>query len=427
MLPRVAFEYGSQVMSSRAGSGAKPQLGLAISVAALVAACSGTGESGSSGARVNRPLFTEDQYGVSTSPRMSDASGRMPKGGGGYKLGSPYRVAGRWYVPREEPGYDHTGIGSWYGDDFHGRKTANGEIFDRHALTAAHPTMPLPSYAYVTNMENGRTVLVRVNDRGPYVRDRIIDLSHAAARTLGYEGQGRAMLRVRYAGRAPLNGDDRRERQFLAQQRWNGGQGIAEAAQPRYPVRVADASPASWSATSYRAGLAGKALPTKFANGNAPGARDVVSSALPPPDLAPRDLAPPDFAPPDFAPAPRSALGATQRASYGTPGGLVWNPSPPSRPMRDSLGATGALKAVPPVSSRDGQAYVQVGLFREASRAERLRAELGQLGPVEVAGVDEGEGLRYRVRIGPMTPPQAEQTLAVVNARGVNGCRVVFD
>ena len=97
----------------------------------------------------------------------------------------PYKVAGRWYVPREEPGYDATGTASWYGGDFHGRKTANGEIFDMNALTAAHPTLPLPSYAYVTHLGNGRTVLVRINDRGPYAHDRIIDLSRGVARALG--------------------------------------------------------------------------------------------------------------------------------------------------------------------------------------------------------------------------------------------------
>lgn len=153
----------------------------------------------------------------------------MPKGGGVYKVGSAYRIAGRWYVPREDPTYDQVGIASWYGADFHGRRTANGEIFDRHALTAAHPTLPIPSYAYVTNLENGRTLLLRINDRGPYAHERIIDLSQAAARLLDTERKGVARVRVRYAGRAPLDGNDSQEQRFLASQPWTGANRYASA------------------------------------------------------------------------------------------------------------------------------------------------------------------------------------------------------
>ena len=138
------------------------------------------------------------------------------QGGGTYKLGSPYRIGTRWYVPAEEPGYDKVGLGSWYGSDFHGRKTSNGEVFDMNALTAAHPTLPLPSYAYVTNLSNNRTILVRINDRGPYANDRIVDLSRRSARELGFELHGLTRVRVKYAGRAPLNGNDIHEQRFLA-------------------------------------------------------------------------------------------------------------------------------------------------------------------------------------------------------------------
>ena len=159
-----------------------------------------------------------------------------------YKLGQPYRIGTMWYVPREEPGFDRTGTGSWYGADFHGRLTANGETYNMDALTAAHPTLPLPSYVSVTNLSNNRTILVRVNDRGPYVGGRLIDLSRAGARALGYETHGTATLRVRYAGRAPLNGDDTRERQYLASQPWFGSQ-VAGGWDPDRG-RVANAQPA---------------------------------------------------------------------------------------------------------------------------------------------------------------------------------------
>ncbi len=144
----------------------------------------------------------------------------IPKGGGSYKVGDPYQIDGQWHTPREDPGYDRVGAASYYAADFHGRRTANGEIFDMSALSAAHPTLPLPSLVYVTNMENGRTLLLRVNDRGPYVNNRVIDVSRAAARYLGFETRGTARVRVRYAGRAPLTGDDRQEQRFLASQSW---------------------------------------------------------------------------------------------------------------------------------------------------------------------------------------------------------------
>ena len=141
---------------------------------------------------------------------------------GVYKVGKPYTVAGRTYVPTENPTYDEVGTASWYGGDFHGGKTANGEVFDMHALTAAHKTLPLPSYAYVRNEANGRTIMVRINNRGPFAGDRLIDLSHAAARLLGFAGHGLAKVRVTYVGRAPLDGSDHAERAFLAQQPWYG-------------------------------------------------------------------------------------------------------------------------------------------------------------------------------------------------------------
>ena len=126
--------------------------------------------------------------------------------GGIYKVGNPYQVAGVWYYPHEEPNYDETGIGSWYGTQFHGRLTANGEIFDRNTISAAHPTLPMPVNVRVTNLENGRSLVVRVNDRGPFVNGRIIDLSEKAADLLGYRGQGTARVRVTYLGRADPDG-----------------------------------------------------------------------------------------------------------------------------------------------------------------------------------------------------------------------------
>jgi rare lipoprotein A len=190
-------------------------------VLVLAAACART-----EGVRGARTTYAAD---VPASPRVIAPGQPIPKGGGVYKVGNPYKIDGILYTPTEERRYDRTGLASFYGEDFHGRKTANGEIFDMWALSAAHPTLPMPSYAYVTNLTNGRTLLVRINDRGPYARGRLIDLSRASARLLGFEARGTAPVRVRYAGSAPLNGDDDHEQRFLAGQSWYRRAAIAAA------------------------------------------------------------------------------------------------------------------------------------------------------------------------------------------------------
>jgi len=119
--------------------------------------------------------------------------------------GPPYQVAGKWYVPAYEPNYNEVGIASWYGPTFHGKESATGETFDEMAMTAAHPTLPIPSLVRVTNLENGKTVVVRLNDRGPFVDDRIIDLSKAAGAALDLHGKGTAKVRVQYVGPAPTD------------------------------------------------------------------------------------------------------------------------------------------------------------------------------------------------------------------------------
>ncbi len=123
---------------------------------------------------------------------------------GPYKLGGPYEVNGAWYFPEVDAKYDETGIASWYGSEFHGRPTANGEIFDMNEVTAAHKTLPMPSWVTVTNLENGRVILVRVNDRGPFVGRRIIDVSRRAAQLLGFYRKGTAKVRVQFiSGKSP--------------------------------------------------------------------------------------------------------------------------------------------------------------------------------------------------------------------------------
>jgi rare lipoprotein A len=178
-------------------------VGLMVVLAPMIAACAHYPHHG-------RKAFTSREYGVPVSKRVT-RNPNPPHGGGIAMVGKPYQVHGEWYVPKANPvGYNVTGVASYYGWDFHGRLTANGEIFSANAITGGSPDLPLPSYARVTNLENGRSMLVRFNDRGPYMAGRVADLSLRTAQILGFAGAGTARVRIQYVGPAPLNGDDTR-------------------------------------------------------------------------------------------------------------------------------------------------------------------------------------------------------------------------
>jgi rare lipoprotein A len=149
--------------------------------------------------------FPQSVYGEA-SPRVVADGQDVPHGGGKYLVGHPYMVAGRMYYPSERKHYTAVGYASWYGDAFHGRRTANGEIFDRNSISAAHPTMPLPSYARVTNLRNHYSMIVRVNDRGPFAPGRIMDVSRRVADLLDFRRTGTTIVKVEYVGRASLEG-----------------------------------------------------------------------------------------------------------------------------------------------------------------------------------------------------------------------------
>jgi rare lipoprotein A len=167
-----------------------------------------------------KEYFGEKEYGVKASPRVVKPGQPVPKGGGRYVRGTPYKVKDQWFYPND-PKHVEVGMASWYGSAFHGRLTANGEVYDVGGLTAAHPTMPLPSYARVTNMQNGRSMVVRVNDRGPFLHGRIMDLSQRVAEMLDTKRHGVAKLKVQYVGPAGLDGRD--ERMLLASYDPQGG------------------------------------------------------------------------------------------------------------------------------------------------------------------------------------------------------------
>ena len=194
-----------------------PILVLAASMALV--SCSGSAQrtTAPKPSYVQRP---QPSYVRTPKPSYMRSAHRIPLGGGVRKIGKPYKILGRWYTPRHQPGYNRIGVASWYGRQFHGKKTANGEVFNMNNLTAAHPTLPLPSYVRVTNLSNRRSLVLRVNDRGPYAHNRIMDLSKKSAELLGAKTKGTIRVSVRYLGPAPLDGNLRRERAYLTRQPW---------------------------------------------------------------------------------------------------------------------------------------------------------------------------------------------------------------
>jgi rare lipoprotein A len=224
----------------------------------------------------------DPKYGVAASPiRISDGKD-VPKGGGREMVGRPYTIAGRTFVPKIDENYSREGLASWYGPNFHGRQTANGEVFDKYSVSAAHPTMPLPSYARVTNLANDRSVIVRVNDRGPFHGNRIIDVSKTVAEALEFRHLGVSRVRVDYVGPASVDGSN--DRTLISTLRSDGrmaelpGTGTS-------PVMVAAAEPAPMKAPP-AAREAGPAAPPILAFVNSqPAAQQratVVDVPLPP-------------------------------------------------------------------------------------------------------------------------------------------------
>ena len=317
--------------------------------------------------------------GEGLSERVIPLGQPVPKGGGSYLVGQPYQVAGLWYRPREDAGYDQVGRASWYGELFHGRRTANGEIYDMDRLSAAHPTLPLPVYARVTNLANGRTIVVRVNDRGPYARDRIIDLSRRSAELLDFRGDGTAQVRVKYLARAPMNGDDSYERRYLASQRW---------------MQVA-------------------------AKGKSPhgGQGWTTVSSLPGEDTLPPEN-PENLAFPWKAAAP-----VEETASADAP--LHWQASPRvAAPL--PVAATGPLPRGDKNAAQADGLLIQAGSFKSKENADKARAALAAIAPVDVDPIEVGAEVYFRVRVGPFSAANEDETALVrVTGAGYQGAKIV--
>lgn len=301
------FAPHSDVPVSREASSKRlSRVFLVLAGACALAACSAA-----PGRRVAGRGAIDPRYGVAPSPKVVADGEEVPRGGGYYMVGKPYQIGGRTYYPNEKP-YSTVGLASWYGSGFHGRKTANGEVFDLSSVSAAHPTMPLPSYARVTNLRNARSMIVRVNDRGPYHGGRIMDVSQRVAQALDFHRAGTARIRVDYVGRADLEGDD--SETLLATLR-DDGQPAAFARSPVTPTVALASAP-----EARRPALSETAEPEQVAaliersekEGDDVGARRpsaqvlAMLQAAPPPPQRPFDLG--ASGPASFPLPPRSGM-----------------------------------------------------------------------------------------------------------------------
>jgi rare lipoprotein A len=289
-----------------------------------------------------------------------------------YKLGKAYQIDGAWYYPKIDYDYNETGIASWYGPDFHGKSTANGEVYDQNALTAAHKTLPMPTLVRVTNLENGRSIEVRINDRGPFVNNRIIDLTRRGAQLLGFEGQGTARVRVQVM----------KEDSILLANKVGGAQ-LAYAGEPE-PGGTAPkpiAAPTGTVVTQALPGSSGQAAP-------------------PPPVAVP-----------------------TQPPQSGSMVGL---PKPSAQAAATGIPSLNGSVSVQPVKPTN--IFIQAGAFLQQGNANKLTQKLSPLGQTRVTMVQVGAQTFYRVRLGPIQHVEdADQLLQKVIETGQPDARIIVE
>ena len=305
----------------------------------------------------------ETEFLIHSAKRVT---GSADQGSPQYKIGKPYQIQGTWYYPAEDFGYEETGIASWYGAQFHGRRTANGEIYDMNTLTAAHRTLPMPSFVRVTNLGNGRSLILKVNDRGPFARNRIIDISRRGAQLLGFHDAGTARVRV----------------QIMADK------SRAIAARTKSEVQLAEVG------------------------------SPITVARLPKPAVATESLTLPPGAktsPGKVNPTPTPPVNTTHTA----PQKLAAKTTSASEPE------TGVV-TVGPVTKTN--IYIQAGAFGQFENANKVRARLSPLGTVKITSVlVDGRDL-YRVRVGPLTNvADADRLLGRVIGSGYSNARIIVD
>ena len=303
----------------------------------------------------------ETQFLISGTKRLQGAAAPS----GTYKIGNPYQIKGTWYYPTEEWDYDETGIASWYGPNFHGKDTANGETYDMNELTAAHRTLPMPSFVRVVNLENGRSIVLRVNDRGPFAKGRIIDVSRRGAQLLGFKDQGTARVRVQILA----------ERSQALKAEILGHETIAEHGSPIQVDKLPKAS--------------------------------VSAESLPPPPGAAAAPAP-SGAESAAAPAPVSAQEVASAEDIRA------NRLPTEEVSTVAVGPTNI--------------FVQAGAFTNYQNALRTQLQINRVSPAEISHVLVNNKDFYRVRVGPLASvDDADRALEQVQALGYPGARIIVD
>ncbi len=396
---------------------------------------SGVAEAGGAGgrARIAAPIVLLGVLlaGCSSRPYVgsySSAAGPPGDGQGSYRVGRPYEIGGVWYYPTVDYNYDKTGVASWYGEYFQGRSTANGEIFDLNRLTAANTTLPMPSVVQVTNLQNGRSLRLRVNDRGPFVDRRLIDVSRRAAQLLGFEAEGTAPVEVKIVKDASIEVAEEAMR--------NGGEGRVMVADGAPPAAAATAAPRSAAYTS--AAPPAKTTSAPWAMAHTATARPAVRPSppmarlamLPPartsdaPPSSTRGYAAKGYAalsrfaliaPAEAAPLPRAATPVPERKTLAEP------PRIPEMPLSQSNVRQGA-------SGSSGRIFVQAGAFLERDNARRVQSRIAPLGSVRVMTAAVHGIEVYRVRLGPVrSKEQADRLLQRVVASGYREARIVTD
>ena len=328
------------------------------------------------------PGCTSIQFGSHVAKTVGEKSGLTTAPKGYYKIGEPYQINGVWYYPKVDYQYDETGIASWYGEAFHAKLTANGEIYDMNDLTAAHRTLPMPSLVRVTNLENGRSMVVRINDRGPFAAGRIIDLSRRSAQLLGMDRQGTAKVRVQI-----LPEESRNIAAALTQGRPEPAMVVASSDAAMDTVQIRPDAPNA----SPRASVAVQTLPV-------PAGAPAVASPTPPPAAV--------------LPVAPGVVVETAKATAERQVAALQ----PVQPV---------VTTVPVVPT---EIFVQAGAFANVNNAVRLSASLASVGRATVAPKQIRDQLLYRVRFGPFSSvEEADRTLARVIQAGYPDARVIVD
>jgi rare lipoprotein A len=312
---------------------------IAVLLALALSACSGS----------DRPVYSGHEESTAGVPGFSKTGKKKTPYA---KLGQSYRVGGKTYVPRYQPDYSEEGMASWYGPGFHGGKTANGEEFDKHAMTAAHKTLPLPSIVKVTMLETGKEAIVRVNDRGPFSKGRIIDLSYAAAKEIGLIAKGTARVRVEY-----MKEESERFANLLVEGRDPTSIDLAEEVLNQSSKHYAKTeSTPEW-----------KTLPTT----TDAAVDSVIASDLPSPNVKPVGV----------------EIASAEEPKTGSPFSVLEEFTTASS---DTVG------------EEMGKHFLQLGAFLQQSNADRLRIKAAKLGPVRIESkAGDDAPLMYVVRMGP--------------------------